>query len=132
MPRRQALSHCLKQGSGAALVRCAQAPPLPHPLRYAAHFPFQGRTRLFDRHGKLVTTFQSALPGGSRSSSRRAREFCLVDGLLNGITNTLYLLDVLCWRSEWPRRDGGRPCRCEPRALSGAHDRLFRCAARRL
>jgi len=56
-----------------------------------------GRTRVYNRRGRFMYCFASALPGGARTRARQEERQTVLDGVLVEAERTIYLLDVMAW-----------------------------------
>ena len=60
----------------------------------------KGQTVAYARNGKCIKRFPSSLPGGARWQQPSAKEYCILDCVLDFKTSTFYVLDLMCWRGH--------------------------------
>ncbi|XP_005000870.1 snurportin-1 isoform X2 [Cavia porcellus] len=66
------------------------------PKRYAN----QGSTSAYTKSGYCVNRFPSLLPGGNRRNSTTAKDYTILDCIYSEVSQTYYVLDVMCWRGH--------------------------------
>jgi snurportin-1 len=59
-----------------------------------------GKTKQFSLAGKLINSFPSHLPGGSRKQNNWRTNTTLLDCIFSTVAKTFYVLDMMVWRSN--------------------------------
>lgn len=58
----------------------------------------RGVTRAYAKNGRVVNTFQSMLPGGSRNVHQWKSDSTILDCIYDEVSRTYYVLDMMCWK----------------------------------
>eukprot|EP00039_Didymoeca_costata_P019733 m.338720 g.338720 ORF g.338720 m.338720 type:complete len:321 (+) comp18520_c0_seq1:180-1142(+) len=57
----------------------------------------KGTTICYGRNGKRLMSFPSSLPGGARKQRPTAKDYCILDCVINFEKKIFYVLDLMCW-----------------------------------
>ncbi|KFO37968.1 Snurportin-1 [Fukomys damarensis] len=60
----------------------------------------KGSTSAYTKSGYCVNRFPSLLPGGNKRNSTTGKDYTILDCIYNDVSQTYYVLDVMCWRGH--------------------------------
>lgn len=60
----------------------------------------KGSTSAYTKSGYCVNRFPSLLPGGNKRNSTTGKDYTILDCIYNEVSQTYYVLDVMCWRGH--------------------------------
>ncbi|XP_004872110.1 snurportin-1 [Heterocephalus glaber] len=60
----------------------------------------RGSTSAYTKSGYCVNRFPSLLPGGNKRNSTTAKDYTILDCIYSEVSQTYYVLDVMCWRGH--------------------------------
>lgn len=63
-------------------------------------FSLKGRTKIYNKHGKLLKVWQSLLPGGNCNFGGNHKNCVVLDCIWSDATKSVYVLDILVWVNQ--------------------------------